>query len=501
MSSTTVRQNEEYLHLTQVWLDANSDVLLLLRGENKTNLRGLRSVMRRPRLQQTTFVNADGENKTLSQDQIDELRAIDSFWNHLQNWHGPPSIAGEVDITAISREDFLSFLGRHDDLENNPVLEDNDLMIRSYALRTQSQSDNSNNNRTRSNSPRSSRSTSPTARRVTNHLLAQFLKGKRPLTDYSMLLENIMQWSEWDRQLDALAHAHGVENVLNPLYTPTLGSDEEEVWEKMQIHMYNVFVKLVKETKGLRIVKEHKGDRDAQTIYIKLRNYYTGEASQIAIANLDEMENSIIRSEIPENRRQALHKIMQNWKLKVDDFNELAPSARFINEAQTLVHLKHFIGNVPELKNINDLVNVMCTGIQNSGHTPTARDKIQMYFNVAATVDKNVQEGNRGRRGAPSRNIHVTEILGEDADERGNDVPLLENNAHEGLPDDDGNVEEELDMDMYRAFATFMRGLKMNKATWDHLLPEAQQLWDQLDQKDKNTILSSRPGTFHQNPT
>ena len=222
---------------------------------------------------------------------------------------------------------------------------------------------------------------------------------------------------------------------------------------------------------------------------MKLRDYYTGEASQMAIANLDEMENSIIRSEIPENRRQALHKIMQNWKLKVDDFNDLAPAARFINEAQTLVHLKHFIQNVPELKNINDLVNVMCTGIQNSGHTPTARDKIQMYFNVAATVDKNVQEANRGRRGAPSRNIHVTEILGEDADEYGNDAPLLENNAHEGHPDEDGNVEEEVDMDMYRAFATFMRGLKMNKATWTRLSPEGQQTWDLLAQTDKNISL------------
>ena len=68
----------------------------------------------------------------------------------------------------------------------------------------------------------------------------------------------------------------------------------------MQTHMYNVFVKLVKETKGLCIVKEHKANRDAQTIYKKLCDYYTGEASQMAIANLDEMESSIIRSEIPE---------------------------------------------------------------------------------------------------------------------------------------------------------------------------------------------------------
>jgi len=47
-----------------------------------------------------------------------------------------------------------------------------------------------------------------------------------------------MQWSEWDRQLRALVHTHGVEKVLNPLYSPVPGSDEEEVFEEMQAIRY-----------------------------------------------------------------------------------------------------------------------------------------------------------------------------------------------------------------------------------------------------------------------
>lgn len=38
----------------------------------------------------------------------------------------------------------------------------------------------------------------------------------------------------------------------------------------MKAHMYTVFVKLVKEEKGLRIVKSHKDDRDVQAIYKEL---------------------------------------------------------------------------------------------------------------------------------------------------------------------------------------------------------------------------------------
>ena len=102
-----------------------------------------------------------------------------------------------------------------------------------------------------------------------------------------------------------------MDKVLDEYYSPPSGSDDEDVFEKMQGHMYTVFVKLVKETKGLCIVKEHKGDKDAQTIYKKLCNYYTGEASQMAISNLDEMESSIMDGTIPENRRQPLLLSMQ----------------------------------------------------------------------------------------------------------------------------------------------------------------------------------------------
>jgi len=140
------------------------------------------------------------------------------------------------------------------------------------------------------------------------------------------------------------------------------------------------------------------------------------------------------------------------------------------------------------------MVDIMCTGLQNNGHTPSSLDKIQMYFNVATRVDKGVKSANRGRRGTPSRDIHLTEILDEDAEEYDDDVQPLENNAHEVLPDGNDVEGGSVDAEMLQAFATIFRGLKMNKATWDRLSPEAQQLWDQFAQKDKNTILGSRPG-------
>ena len=48
---------------------------------------------------------------------------------------------------------------------------------------------------------------------------------------------------------------------------------------------------------------------------------------------------------------------MQKWKALVKEFN---PVEQYINDSQQLVYLKQFIRDVPDLKDINKLVDVMC---------------------------------------------------------------------------------------------------------------------------------------------
>jgi len=148
----------------------------------------------------------------------------------------------------------------------------------------------------------------------------------------------------------------------------------------------------------------------------------------MAISHLNQMEASIIDSTIPRTRTVDMSLSMQRWKAKVEEFNSLAPPNRQISDAQQsqqLVNLRRFIRNVPELKDIDRLVDVMC-----SCHTKTPNEISQIYFDVATSWDGVTNMENQGRRGTPSRNIHTAEILGEDNDE---DVPL-ENNVHEVLP-------------------------------------------------------------------
>ena len=131
--ATTERHRVFYDHIVHVWLNPDpdsNDIDCLLRGRNKTNLRLLQTFVRTPRLQlgNMTFVDDEGNDSTLSDEQVYELKAVTSFLNHNQNWYGPTAAAGHFDITATTRDDFLLFIADHDDLENNPVQQDNDLI-------------------------------------------------------------------------------------------------------------------------------------------------------------------------------------------------------------------------------------------------------------------------------------------------------------------------------------------------------------------------------------
>ena len=184
MSSGNQSDSQRYQHIRYTMLvdPESNDIEHLLRGENITNLRQLKTLVRRPGLVlgNKTFTDEDGEETTLSEEYVQELKAIDSFQNYCQNWYGPQRLVGKFDITTTTRDEFTAFIDQHPDLEDNPLQPDNELMIRAHALRT-GPPDNNNHR------PQRSRSTTPPPRRTMNFLLAQYNKEKRPLSDYTSI--------------------------------------------------------------------------------------------------------------------------------------------------------------------------------------------------------------------------------------------------------------------------------------------------------------------------
>ena len=199
MSSRNQSDSQIYQHIRYTMLvdPESNDIEHLLRGENITNLRQLKTLVRRPGLVlgNKTFTDEDGEETTLSEEHVQELKAIDSFQNYCQNWYGPQRLVGQFDITTTTRDEFTAFIDQHPGLEDKyPLQPDNELMIRAHALRTGPQGNNNHR-------PQRSRSTTPPPRRTMNFLLAQYNKEKRPLGDYTYSLLSVKAWTEFDRQL------------------------------------------------------------------------------------------------------------------------------------------------------------------------------------------------------------------------------------------------------------------------------------------------------------
>ena len=114
----------DYKHIKEIWLDAASTdhpISLALRRGNHTTTRKLDKLVRTPgEIARLQYVDpADGQEKPLEDDYKEEISAVVSYKNMLQNEYGPIS-SGKVDITAKSRDDFLYFIGSLFD-ENNPI--------------------------------------------------------------------------------------------------------------------------------------------------------------------------------------------------------------------------------------------------------------------------------------------------------------------------------------------------------------------------------------------
>jgi len=127
-----------YHHIVRVWLnaDANSPINLALQSDNRTNLRELQYLQRRPGLiLRLTYGDSNDGNveKELTAEEYDGIFALDSFINNLQNNYGPIE-DGMFDITTVSHYQFECFVARSFDIQQ-PIAYDEEKAIASRKRR------------------------------------------------------------------------------------------------------------------------------------------------------------------------------------------------------------------------------------------------------------------------------------------------------------------------------------------------------------------------------
>ena len=114
-----------YEHIVRVLLQAEIDspIYILLQDAEITTLRRLRQYLKKPGLENKQWRDIeDGDTmKDFDGDMKEDLQAIASYLDWLQNHFGPTDECGYYDYTSKTREDFDVYVGCQFDSTNVDV--------------------------------------------------------------------------------------------------------------------------------------------------------------------------------------------------------------------------------------------------------------------------------------------------------------------------------------------------------------------------------------------
>ena len=89
---------------------------------------------------------------------------------------------------------------------------------------------------------------------------------------YPRLLED-KHWDSFKSSMLAVARVHGVEDVLDPFYKPTMF--KKDLFDEMSKFVYAILLQNVKTPQGTAIVKEQLASANAQTVWAELVLFYS----------------------------------------------------------------------------------------------------------------------------------------------------------------------------------------------------------------------------------
>jgi len=144
---------------------------------------------------------------------------------------------------------------------------------------------------------------------------------KRSPNDYNKFKDDT-KWKQWHRHLKATANCHGLNDVLNPFFTP-MTPETIALFQLQNTFMYSVFEQCLQTTKSKHVVQVHDSTANAQLVYADLLTAYE-ETLTTTLAATD------LRSEL------TLMRFDDTWKKGSEAF------------------LEHWVGRVLELEQLED---------------------------------------------------------------------------------------------------------------------------------------------------
>jgi hypothetical protein len=173
------------------------------------------------------------------------------------------------------------------------------------------------------NSPVSAAATPPTPLSVPKptSLTSDFVKSiKKNVSDY-LVFKEARLWPKWHRHLINMTRAHGLENVLNPSYSPTT-SDEITLILHQKYFLFQIFETKVQTGDGQNIVREHGSTGDATDVYLALVARYNNSTA----ANLSMMalQTALVTIQLDSTWTKSIIEFLDSWVARVKDWDDVA---------------------------------------------------------------------------------------------------------------------------------------------------------------------------------
>ena len=246
------------------------------------------------------------------------------------------------------------------------------------------------------------------------------------------------------------------------------------LFDEKQKYMYSVFVRTLLTDQGKAFVRQYEATHDAQKIYKDISAY----ALKSTKANIDA---SRILSYITSVRlgdgtswRGSTHSFILHWQDQVRLYETQVKVSEHFSPGQKMHMLQNAVYPIPDLRAVKAQADQHKT---QTGHALNYDEYTRLLISAASQYDAQFVP-KKAPNARPARRAVYTHELDEfyDTDDYSNQ--------------DAFDIDSSLDVIEANVAA---RGSRMSLGQWKRLPPDAQKIWDQLDDDSKAIILGRHP--------
>ena len=298
----------------------------------------------------------------------------------------------------------------------------------------------------------------------------------KPSKDDYKTLRHIKDYTKWREHLIITTRSHGLSHLLRFDYAPETQAEQED-YEYASAWFYGMLRENVKTPTGEKIIRDNISNMYIPMILSLLHK--DAQKSTHAIVGIRDLYQNIVTMRLDASYRGTLHSFIRLYEDRVLDYNTRVKEGEKISETMAKVHLRTAVSTC---KPLNDVQVREAEMMVVAGREYDYGQYLQVLKHQATLQDT---------KNASKRSVNNHALDWQDPDD------ACTSAEHE----DEVEVNQALSEYIINAAATERNTSRMTRSTWRSLTPEAQQIWDQLDDDSKSKILQGSSNKSATRPT